>query len=108
MKILLTGDFSEVMLKQPKHTVSDFVEAIDKLQDLAKPQILLLETVVDISSHDDDEKLYAYHISGNKYAIFSFTPKNELLLIDYVQISGKSITSLTYPDTSTSNKPFNT
>ena len=101
MKILLTGDFSEVMEQQPKNVVSEFIEAIDKLEDMAKPQILLLDTVVDLSSSDDDKMLYAYHISGNNYTIFTFTPKNEMLLIDYVQVINKRFISLTYPDLST-------
>ena len=101
MKILLTGEFSDVMTQQSKNVVAEFVEAIDKLQDLAKPQILLLDTVVELSSPNDEEKLYAYYISRNNYAIFSFTPKNEMLLIDYVKVNGSSFISLTFPDIST-------
>ena len=101
MKILLTGDFSEVMEKQPKNVVSEFIEAIEKLEDMAKPQILLLDTVVDLSSPDEDKKLYAYHISGNYYTLFTFTPKNEMLLVDYVQVINKKFISFTYPDLST-------
>ena len=102
MKILITNDLSNAMEKQPKDVLNGFIESIDKLQDLVKPQILLLETVVDLSSPDDETKLYAYNISGNSYAVFAFTPKNEMLLLDYVQVTAKGITSLAYPSKSTS------
>lgn len=64
MKILITNDLSNAMEKQPKDILSAFIESIDKLQELVKPQILLLENVVDLSSPDDETKLYAYNISG--------------------------------------------
>lgn len=102
MKILITNDLSNAMEKQPKDVLNGFIESIDKLQDLVKPQILLLETVVDLSSPDDETKLYAYNISGKSYAVFAFTPKNEMLLLDYVQVTTKGITSLAYPSKSTS------
>lgn len=97
MKVLLTREFSDAMGRQPKDVILVFVEAIDKLPKLTKHQILLLDTIVDFSSPEDKVKLYAYHISDKNYAVFTFTPKNELLLIDYVQLSGNNIVSIVFP-----------
>ena len=58
-----------------------------KVARMVKPQILLLETVVELSSPNDEPTLYGYSISNRNYVIFAFTPKNEMLLIDYVTIS---------------------
>ena len=103
MKILLTRDFGDAMERQPIDVLSNFLEAIDKLQSLTKHEILLLDTIVDFSSPEDKIKLYAYHISGRFYAIFTFTPKNEMLLIDYVQLVGNSIVSVVFPRPFTTN-----
>ena len=97
MKILLSGEFSDAMKKQPAKVIAEFIKAVDKLQDMAKPQILLLDTVIELSSSDVKDKVYAYHISENCYTIFTFNPNNELLLIDYVQVHNNSITALVYP-----------
>ena len=99
MKILLTNEFSDAMGKQPKDIISSFIDAIDKLQPLSKHELLRLETVIDFSAPEDKVKLYAYNISDNRYAIFTFTPKNQMLLIDYVQLSGGNIVSVTFPKT---------
>ncbi len=101
MKILLTNDLGDAMMKQPKEELISFVKSIDKIQELAKPQILLLPTVVDLTSPDDKMKLYAYNISGRNYAVFTFTPNNEMLLVDYIRLSSGGVISLTNPNAST-------
>ena len=101
MKILLTTNFGEAMEKQPQKTVGAFIEAINKLENMAKPQILLLEAVTDLSAPDDKITLYTYHIANKDYVVFTFTPKNEMLLIDYITLSGSSIKSVTYPEKNT-------
>lgn len=98
MKILLTSNFGNAMKNQPQDTIAVFVNAINKLEDMAKPQILLMDTITDLSSPEGKRKLYAYHIVNNDYVVFTFTPKNHLLLIDYITLSGSNITSVTYPD----------
>ena len=101
MKILLTSDFGDAMKTQSQETIEVFVEAIDKLEDMVKPQILLMDTITDLSSPEDKTKLYAYHIVDKDYVVFAFTPKNQMLLIDYVTLNGSNIKSVTYPDKST-------
>ena len=105
MKILLASNFGDAMKTQSQDTIAVFIDAINKLEDMVKPQILLLETITDLSSPDDKTKLYAYHIVNNDYVVFTFTPKNHMLLIDYITLNGSNITSVTYPDKSTPKNP---
>lgn len=105
MKILLTNNFGDAMKAQPQDTILVFVEAINKLESMAKPQILLMDAIIDLSSPDDNVKLYAYHVVNKDYVIFTFTPKNQMLLIDYVTLDGGNITSVTYPDKSSFKNP---
>lgn len=105
MKILLTNNFGDAMKAQPRDTILAFVEAINKLESMAKPQILLMDAIIDLSSPDDNVKLYAYHVVNRDYVIFTFTPKNQMLLIDYVTLDGGNITSVTYPDKSSFKNP---
>ena len=102
MKILLTNDFGDAMIKREKEEVSHFIASIDKLSDMTKTQILALDTVIDLSVADEKTKLYAHNISGKNYVIFSFTKKNEMLLVDYVQLHNGGVVSTTYPNSSTS------
>lgn len=104
MKILLTNEFSDAMGKQPKDVISSFIDAVDKLQDLSKHELLRLDSIVDFSAAEDKVKLFAYNISDKRYAIFTFTPRNEMLLIDYIQLSGGNIVSVTFPKNSTDNE----
>lgn len=104
MKILLTNDLGDAMLKREEEVVSNFISSIDKLCNMTKKQILSLDTVIDLSIANEKTKLYAYHISGKNYVIFSFTKKNEMLLIDYVKLHNGGVVSTTYPNSSTSNK----
>ena len=97
MKILLTHDFSNAMEKQPKDVISNFIAATDKLQEYSKHQLLRLDSVVDISSPEDKVKLYAYNVSEKRYAVFTFTPKNEMLILDYIELVGGKIVSVTFP-----------
>ena len=105
MKILLTSNFGNAMKTQSQDTITVFVDAISKLEDMVKPQILLMDTITDLSSPDDEKKLYAYHIVNNDYVVFTFTPKNHMLLIDYITLNGGNITSVTYPEKSTPKNP---
>lgn len=101
MKILLTNDFSDVMMKQEKAVFTNFLASIEKIRDLTKTQLLALVTVVDLSSPKDKTKLYAYNIEEKNYIVFSFSSKNEMILLDYVKLQNGGVISLTYPNTST-------
>lgn len=101
MKILLSNDFSDILMKQEKALVSKLLTSIEKIRNFTKSQMLALDTVVDLSSPKDKTKLYAYNIDEKYYIVFSFTNKNEMILFDYVQLRNGSVISLTYPDTST-------
>ena len=101
MKILLTNDFGEAMKAQPQKTITVFIEAINKLEDMTKPQILLMDDIINLSSSDNKMTPYAYHIINNDYVLFTFTPKNEMLLVDYITLNGSNIKSVTYPDKTT-------
>ena len=100
MKILLTNDFSDAMLNQEKSIISTFLGSLKKIRDLTKTEILALDTVVDLSSLKDKTKLFAYNVEEQTYVVFSFTKKNEMILIDYVKLHNGSVISLTYPDIS--------
>ena len=101
MKILLSNDFSDILMKLEKALVSKLLTSIEKIRNFTKSQMLALDTVVDLSSPKDKTKLYAYNIDEKYYIVFSFTNKNEMILFDYVQLRNGSVISLTYPDTST-------
>lgn len=101
MKILLSNDFSDVLMKQEKALVSKLLSSINKIQEFKKSQILALDTVVDLSSPKDKTKLYAYNVEEKSYIVFCFTNKNEMVLFDYVKLQNGGVISLTYPDTST-------
>lgn len=98
MKILLTNDFSDTMMGQERVVVTTFLAAIEKIRDLTKTQILALDTVVDLSSPKDKTKLFAYNVEDKTYVVFSFTNKNEMVLVDYVRLHNGNVISLTYPD----------
>ena len=98
MKILLTNDFSDTMMGQERVVVTTFLAAIEKIRDLTKTQILALDTVVDLSSSKDKTKLFAYNVEDKTYVVFSFTNKNEMVLVDYVRLHNGNVISLTYPD----------
>ena len=98
MKILLTNDFSDTMMGQERVVVTTFLAAIEKIRDLTKTQILALDTVVDLSSPKDKTKLFAYNVEDKTYVVFSFTNKNEMVLVDYVTLHNGNVISLTYPD----------
>ena len=98
MKILLTNDFSDTMMGQERVVVTTFLAAIEKIRDLTKTQILALDTVVDLSSPKDKAKLFAYNVEDKTYVVFSFTNKNEMVLVDYVRLHNGNVISLTYPD----------
>ena len=98
MKILLTNDFSDTIMGQERVVVTTFLAAIEKIRDLTKTQILALDTVVDLSSPKDKTKLFAYNVEDKTYVVFSFTNKNEMVLVDYVRLHNGNVISLTYPD----------
>ena len=70
----------------------------EQIDDLTKTQILALDTVVDLSSPKDKTKLFAYNVEDKTYVVFSFTNKNEMVLVDYVRLHNGNVISLTYPD----------
>ena len=98
MKILLTNDFSDTIMGQERVVVTTLLAAIEKIRDLTKTQILALDTVVDLSSPKDKTKLFAYNVEDKTYVVFSFTNKNEMVLVDSVRLHNGNVISLTYPD----------
>ena len=98
MKIFLTNGFSEKMGEQPKDELLQFIEYVDKLTQLNKKQILALDSVFLLSSPEDKEKVYAYSIPNDFFVVFSFTSKNQLLLLDRVQYVKGTVLSTTFSD----------
>lgn len=70
MKILLTNNFGEAMKTQSQNTITVFIEAINKLEDMAKPEILLIDSIINLSSSDDKITPYAYHKPAHPYRCF--------------------------------------
>jgi len=101
MKILLTNDFSDRMVQMPKDEINAFVDSMDKLNGLTKTKILSLDEVIFLSAPEEKQKIYAYNISNNYYIIFMFTSKNDMVLVDRIQLNNNTITSLTYPEITT-------
>ena len=97
MKILLTNDFSKSMAEQPKEELQTFIEYVDKLTSLTKKEILSLDEVTSLSNPEDKTKIFGYGIPNDFYVIFSFTSKNDMLLVDRVQLDRGYIKSTTYP-----------
>lgn len=98
MKILLTNDFSNSMAQKPKDEINALIDSVDKLNGLTKTKILSLDEVISLSAPEEKRKIYAYNISNNYYVVFVFTNKNDMVLVDRIQLNNGSIVSLTYPD----------
>ncbi len=85
MKILITKALSNALLNQSSEKVHSFLESLDKLKSLNKTEIRELDTVVKLSKNSSSE-LYAYKISTESYALFSFSSKKELVIIDIIKL----------------------
>ena len=100
MNILLTNDFSKALLKQEKELVDMLLTSVKKLRDLSKTEIIALDAVIKIPLPKNSTQLFAYKIAENRYAIFSFIKRNELLLVDYATLRDDGVDSLVYSKTS--------
>ena len=93
MKIYLSDSFSNVMVQQPKEELSTFIEYIDKLVGKIKTEVLSMDEVV-LLYKEDKRKVYAYSIPGDYYIVFTFSKKNDLLIIDRIQLNNGEVESL--------------
>lgn len=91
MKIKLTKDLSDALLKQPNEIVKKFIEAIDRIKDLNKTEILALDKTV-VLTRVDNVDVYAYNLGGSMYVLFAFLPQKTMLLLDVIElVDGKEL-----------------
>ena len=89
MKIFITDELSDVLLKQSKEYVDFFISRIDKVKDLNKTEFLSLEGVVELQKVDNVE-MYAYPLEESSYVVFASMPPKKVLLVDIVNMVDKN------------------
>ena len=89
MKIFITDELSDVLLKQSKEYVDFFISRIDKVKDLSKTEFLSLEGVVELQKVDNVE-MYAYPLEESSYVVFASMPPKKVLLVDIVNMMDKN------------------
>ena len=71
---------------------------IEQLNKYNKTELLALDSIICLSSEQKKQKVYAYSIPDDYYVVFTFTNKNDVLIIDRIQYSSGKITSLMRPE----------
>lgn len=98
MKVIMTNDLSEALLKLPVEKIKSFINAIDGIKDLNKSEILALDKTIKLAEKNNTE-LYAYEISDPFYVLFAFLPKQTIILIDIMElIDGKDLKFLVFSE----------
>lgn len=85
MKVLMTHRLYEAIEKLPVDKIKLFVNAIDKIEDLNKTEILKLDKIVKLSKEGEKE-LYAYEMGEPYYALFMFRPKKTMIILDIMKM----------------------
>lgn len=96
MKVVLTKDLSDALLKRPKDEVRGFIDKVDRIKDSNKTEIISLDSVVKLTNVDNRD-VYAYNIDMSAYILFVFMPKKTMLLLDVIELTDDNkIKSLAY------------
>lgn len=89
MKILITDELSDALLKKPKEYLDFFIKRIDNVRDLNKTEFLSLESVIKLQNLDNIE-MYAYCLEESSYVVFASMPPKKILLVDIVNVVDKN------------------
>lgn len=89
MKILITDELSDALLKMSKEYLDFFIARIDNIRDLNKTEFLNLESVIELQRVDNIE-MYAYCLEESSYVIFASMPQKKILLVDIVNVIDKN------------------
>lgn len=100
MKIYLTNELSDALLKLPKEQIKKFIDAVDRIKDLNKTEILNLDKTVELFK-EKGVSFYAYNLYGNTYVVFAFRPKKIMLLLDVMEMKDEDLNFMVFSDTST-------
>lgn len=94
MKVLLSNKVSTYINNLPQDQNKSYIDKFKKLITKSKTEILNLEDIVDLSENESI-KFYAYFISDGKYAVFAFNEKNNIIIVDLIELTNSGIKSLT-------------
>ena len=101
MKIYLTNELSEALLKLPREEIDRFIDSVDRIKDLNKTEILNLDKTVELFK-ENGVSFYAYNLFESTYVLFSFKPKKTMVLLDVIELDNDELTFMVYTELSTS------